>query len=209
MKLSSRQKIILYGLILGDGYLQKTGKKNARLRLEHSEKQREYLFWKVSNLKNLFNRKPTKMIRKHPNGIEYKYYRVQSNSSSFLGKLQQKFYRDGKKLIPEDINKYLKSPQTLALWYMDDGYYYERDKSAHLFLPKFKKTDLERLKKAFEANYGIICEYYCRPDRKSCQLNFTGKNLDKLYSIIDPYIIPSMKYKLPLDPVTTESRNNG
>ena len=40
IKLSLTQKQILYGTILGDGYLQKTGEKNARLRLEHGEKQK-------------------------------------------------------------------------------------------------------------------------------------------------------------------------
>ena len=66
MKLTKRQKQIIFGLLLGDAYLQKTGKKNARLRLEHSEKQIAYINWKYEKLSNIFQHKPKKISRKHP-----------------------------------------------------------------------------------------------------------------------------------------------
>jgi len=31
------------------------------------------------------------------------------------------FYRDGKKIIPENIAEYLANPVTMAVWFMDDG----------------------------------------------------------------------------------------
>jgi hypothetical protein len=34
--MNQRQKAILLGMVLGDCYLQKTGEKNSRIRLEHS-----------------------------------------------------------------------------------------------------------------------------------------------------------------------------
>ena len=46
MKFTKLQKAILAGTLLGDAFLQKTGVKNARLRLEHGERQKEYLLWK-------------------------------------------------------------------------------------------------------------------------------------------------------------------
>ena len=53
LKTLTRQEIksAIIGMILGDGYLQKTGEKNARLRLEHGYKQKEYLLWKTEKLK--------------------------------------------------------------------------------------------------------------------------------------------------------------
>jgi hypothetical protein len=88
---------------------------------------------------------------------------------------------------------------------MDDGYYDKRDKSAHIYLQAFDHEDIERLVKVFQKQYDITPRWYCRPDRNACQLNFTGKQKDKLLQLVNPYLIESMRYKTPLDPVTTES----
>lgn len=208
MKLTNKQKFILYGLILGDAYLQKTGKENSRLRLEHSYKQKEYIDWKFRELENIFQSKPKRIERIHPkNQSRYVYYRLQSNSSPILGKLRQIFYREKGKVIPDNIIKILKSPITLAVWYMDDGYYYKRDKSAHIYLPKCEIKDLNLLVESFKINFGIRVKYYCRSDKKGCQLNITGEDMKKFFSIISPYIIKSLRYKISFDPVTTESEN--
>lgn len=184
-----------------------TGKKNARLRLEHSAKQEEYMNWLYDQLKNLFTKKPVYLERVHPRTKNVnRYHRLQSQSSPFFGKLRRKFYdEDGKKIIPEDIEKYLKYARTLAVWYMDDGYYYKRDKSAHIYIPKYSEEDLERLVSVIEINFSIKTKVYCRPDRNACHLTFNGKDLERFSQLVRPYLIESMKYKLPLDPVTTKS----
>lgn len=207
MKLSKRQKEILLGMILGDAYLQKTGKKNARLRLEHSIKQRSYMYWKYQKLNNLFQSKPKLIKRIHPKtNREYTYLRLQSNSSPVLGKLRSIFYNElNKKIIPDAIESVLKYPNAIAVWYMDDGYYDKRDKSAHIYLQAFKPEDIERLVSAFANLHDIIPKWYCRPDRKACQLNFTGIEQKKFLTLVNPYLINEMRYKTPLDPVTTES----
>ncbi len=210
MKLSKRQKTILLGTILGDGYLQKTGSKNARLRLEHSLKQQAYMYWKYSQLENLFQSKPKLLKRIHPKSKRtYEYVRLQSHSSPVLGKLRQQFYdEDGEKILPENMDAVLKSPLTIAVWYMDDGYYDKRDKSAHIYLQRLDNSELERLAKAFHRQHNIQPKWYCRTDRKGCQLNFTGIEKQKLMVLINPYLIDEMRYKTPLDPVTTESENH-
>lgn len=202
MKLSIKQKAIIYGLILGDAYLQKTGKSNARLRLEHSIKQKDYVNWKYNQLENLFASKPKKIERIHPKSKQkYHYLRLQSHSSPFFGQLRGKFYTSqGKRQIPKTIAKLLTNALTLAVWYMDDGCYYRRDKSAHIYLPKLKSNHLDCLVEVLGQNYGLKPKWYCRPDKKGCQLNFTGKEKDKLFKLISPYIIPSLKYKISLTP---------
>ena len=66
INLTKRQKDILIGTVLGDAYLQKTGQKNARLRLEHGGKQKEYIMWKAKELGNLIQGKPKPLKRVHP-----------------------------------------------------------------------------------------------------------------------------------------------
>lgn len=198
MKLSSRQKEIVYGLILGDAYLQKTGKQNARLRLEHSVKQRAYMDWLYHELKSLFTKDVTVLTRKHPTSKQtYGYVRLQSHSSPWFGKLQRVFYEADRKGIPKDIVTYLKSSRTLAVWYMDDGYYDRRDRSVHIYLPKYSEDELQRLMKTLKKHFAIEAKYYTRSDRQACQINITGSGVSQFIKIVKPHIIPSMEYKLP------------
>ena len=122
--LSTKEQAIIIGMILGDGYLQKTGIKNARLRLEHSVKQQEYIFWKIKLLPRFFQGKPKYLKRTHPKTKRvYEYLRHQSNSSPLLGKLRKIFYSvEDKKTIPENLKSLARHPLSLAIWYLDDGY---------------------------------------------------------------------------------------
>lgn len=46
MALTKLQREVLVGMIMGDAYVQPTGKLTARLRIEQSEKQKDYALWK-------------------------------------------------------------------------------------------------------------------------------------------------------------------
>ena len=61
MLLSSRQKEILIGTILGDGHLERNGN-GVRLRVDHGMHQAEYLKWKYEEFKNLATNRP-RLIR--------------------------------------------------------------------------------------------------------------------------------------------------
>ena len=66
MKLTKRQESILIGSVLGDTFLQKTGSRNARIRFEHGERQKDYLIWKGKQFPRLFQGKPSYLQRIHP-----------------------------------------------------------------------------------------------------------------------------------------------
>ncbi len=195
MKISSIQKDILIGTILGDAHLQKTGEKNSRLRLEHGANQKEYLFWKVKNLSPFFQGRPTYIERMHPlSGATYKYWRHQSQSGPYLGKLRKIFYRDGKKKIPENIEKFI-TPRSIAVWYMDDGYYYNRDRCSYLYLGNVEKNDAENVKEALANKLKLLVKVLAK--KKGFALYFPPQEAKKLKSLIEPFIIDLFKYKLP------------
>ncbi|MGH9857677.1 MAG: hypothetical protein ACRD4B_07535 [Acidobacteriota bacterium] len=208
MELNSSQQDILYGMILGDAYLQKTGARNARLRVEHSLKQKEYVEWKYQELEHIFQSKPQCVQRIHPlTRRAYGYVRLQSYASEFFGSLRNRFYQDNKKIVPIELEELFQNPLTIAVWYMDDGYHDKRDKSAHIYLQAFDVSEIQRIIDAFRTYLGIECKAYCRPDRQACQLNFHNVHKDKLLALIEPHLIKSMRYKLPLDPVTTDPKS--
>lgn len=195
MKISSIQRDILNGTILGDGYLQKTGEKNARLRLEHGVAQKEYLFWKVKNLQQFFQGTPKYLERIHPiSGQTYKYWRHQSQSGPFLGKLRKLFYQDGTKKIPENIEKLL-TPRSIAVWYMDDGYYYARDRCSYLYLGNVMREDARRVCEALQSKFNLNCKVLTK--KKGFAVYFPPSGIVKLKSLLNNYIIDLFKYKFP------------
>lgn len=200
MKLTKRQEAILIGSVLGDGFLQKTGAKNARLRFEHGAKQKEYLIWKGSQFGRLFQSKPSYLERKHPKSGEiYKYWRWQSSTSPILGKWQKYFYPNSAKQIPQDLEKILTEPISLAIWYMDDGYYSLKDKSSYIYLGRVSKNEALIAQKAIENNFDIKSKVYDKK-KKGFALFFSVSETKKLHSKLMEHMHPSMNYKTSLTP---------
>lgn len=196
MKFSKEQKAIFIGMILGDAYLQKTGKKNARLRLEQGARQKDYLFWKISKFPKLFQGKPNYLERKHPlSGEIYKYWRHQSNSTPELGKWRAMFYPDGKKHIPENLTDILNNVLSLTVWYMDDGYYYNRDKVSYLYLGRVSKKEAEIAKIVFEKNFDIFPKILDKK-QKGFALYFSPSETIKFHKKIEKFILPIFIYKI-------------
>jgi len=195
ISLSKEQKSILFGTILGDGYLQKTGEKNSRLRLEYGFKQKEYLFWKVEKLRQLFQGKPVYLERFHPlTRKTYKYWRHQSQSTPYLGKLQKLFYPEGKKKIPDNLEEYI-SPLMLAVWYMDDGYYYLRDKCSYLYLGNVSEKEANIVSLAILKKFDIQTKV--KQKKKGFAIYFSRIECEKLKLLIKSHIISYFSYKIP------------
>ena len=193
--LSREQKSILFGTILGDAYLQKTGKKNARLRLEHGGDQKEYLLWKANKLGKFFQGKAKYLERVHPiSKRKYSYWRHQSQSTPYLGKLRNIFYPDGKKKIPEDLEKYL-TPPMLAVWYMDDGYYYLRDRCSYLYLGNVSQGEAEIVTQVLLKKFDIVTRI--KQKKKGYAIYLSPKETQKLKNLIKGYIFHQFNYKLP------------
>lgn len=197
MELTKDEKSALVGMILGDGYLQKTGKKNSRLRLEHSLKQRAYLEWKVRLLPRLFQGKLTVLTRIHPKTHKaYHYVRHQSNSSPVLGKFRQIFYIDGKKQIPNNLEKLLMSSLALVIWYLDDGYYYARDNCMYLYLGRVSRAEAEIAKIALSKRFNLVSRLLDKKE-KGFALYFSREEVKKFTQLIKKFVPPEMGYKIP------------
>lgn len=197
--MNQQERNVVIGSILGDGFLQSTGQRNARLRLEHSAKQKEYIFWKWSVLKRYMQNRPTKIVRFHPTWKKvYTYYRCQSHSTPILGEYRQLFYIKQKRRIPSVLGKLL-TPEALAVWFMDDGYYYARDKTAYIYLPHYQQPDLKNLMNVLQAKFQLHPKIEIKK-RGSINLKFPVEETKKLIHIIAPYVIPSMRYKLGGEP---------
>jgi len=98
--LTQLQKSIIIGCILGDGYLRIfPGRKNALLEINHSLKAKEYVDWKYSALKNVAG-SPPKIRKGNGNRLAYRFYTKQLPE---LTNLLKEFYRNGKKIVPDNL----------------------------------------------------------------------------------------------------------
>ena len=188
--MTQKQQDVLIGMILGDAYLQSTGKQNARLRLEHSVDQKEYILWKMSWFPSYFQNKVRFLDRAN---LEFGNYR-------------RIFYKNSQKIIPENVNTLLKSPLSLAVWHMDDGYYYHRDRMSYIYISNFGKDSIKYLLETLKENFTLFP--VLKEKKKGLVLVFNVIETMKLIGLIRKYIIPSMMHKVPLDPVSTDQKSD-
>lgn len=195
LSLSKRQKEILIGLLLGDGHLEKLYTPTlGRLKVEQSYKHKDYVDWLYREFRNWVRSRP-KVKKKKVLNKTYWNYGFLTYGHRLLGEFQEKFYRKGKKIVPNDLEKDI-APLELAIWFMDDGSIKSR-KHKGLFLNTqgFEKNDVERLQKMLKNKFGIPSS--TRKDEKGEQIYLGGKSGEEFITLIKPYVIPSMKYKIP------------
>lgn len=189
---------VLIGSLLGDARLEcrSIGKRHpitARLRIHHSDKQKDYVFWKYEVFKDIVGKGPRKIMVWHDskrNKNHYSWY-FHSKSLENLGLPQKYFYRGKTKILPENVFDLI-TPRALAVWFMDDGS--NTGNSYTINTQCFSKEEQEKIvdffKKKYNINAKIVKEY------SNFKIAIGRHEYQKLSDIIEPYIIPSMIYKI-------------
>lgn len=199
LKLTDEQKEILIGTLLGDGHLEtKNNGRTYRLKIEHTIRQQAYVEWFYDRFQDWVLTAPVIRSREVVfRGKKKRYERIgfSTLSTGSLRFYAQQFYQDGKKVVPKLIHRWI-SPLALAVWYMDDGSIKSKQhKSVLLNTHSFNEFDLKQLQQALLKRYGIKSVIRSQIDGK--QMYLLSETVDTFLRLIDPYIIPSMRYKLP------------
>ncbi|KKT75491.1 MAG: LAGLIDADG homing endonuclease [Candidatus Nomurabacteria bacterium GW2011_GWA1_46_11] len=196
--LTREQKEILVGCVLGDARLEsRSSQKTARLRIHHADSQRDYLLWKFEKFKNLTLNVPKKNIyldRRYGTQVVSWYFHTQTLDS--LGKYFTMFYREGKKIIPRNLEVLL-TPLTLAIWIMDDGSL--NRESLVINSQSFSDEEHQFIINCFRRRYGV--EIRLQRDRNNKRIYFPRNSTDRIENIIFPYLIDP-----ELIPVETDVR---
>jgi len=101
------------------------------------------------------------------------------------------FYLNGKKVVPENIYHRL-APVSLAHLIMGDGT--AVSSGIRICTDSFTLKDVVRLINVLIIKYRLKCTLHMSDNKP--RICISSKYMDLLTSIINPYIIPSMKYKL-------------
>lgn len=104
--LSGRQREILVGTLLGDAHLERNGC-NFRVRIEHNEKYKDYVFWLAKKLEP-FSLAP-RYVRDFDkrNGKTYLRWHLSTGSLSLFNEFADFFYKNGRKIVPLKLAKLL------------------------------------------------------------------------------------------------------
>lgn len=195
LSLSKRQKEILIGIILGDGHLEKLyTPTQSRLKVEHSYKQKDYVNWIYREFKNWVRSKP-EIRRVNVWGKLRKNYRFSTYGHRMLGEFRERFYKGKDKIVPDELEKDI-TPLGLAIWFMDDGSIKSRShKGLFLNTQGFREKDVMKLQKVLNNRFGI--KSTTKEEKKGKQIYLGGESGEKFIALTKPYIISSMKYKIP------------
>jgi recombination protein RecA len=181
--LSEVQREIIIGTLLGDGSMR--CKTNALLEINHTVRQKEYVDWKYRQLFELV-RTPPKARNGNQGRIAYRFV---TRSLTELTPFYRVFYEDGRKVIPEVEL----TPLTLAVWFMDDGC---RSRSAvYLNTQQFNSDGQTMLLEMLRNQWSI--DGSLNKDKIYYRIRISVKGTVKLVKLIEPYVIPELRYKLP------------
>ncbi len=191
LALTKYQQEIIAGTLLGDGHLEtQNNGKTYRLKIEHSDAQKEYLNWFYQELKSWIPSEPYTKVK-----YDRMYTGVRTYSHKSLRKFGKLFYKQGKKVMPKVIEKLL-TPLSLAIWFMDDGSLKsKRHRTYVIHTLGYGKSELEDVQKVLLKKFDLRTSLHSQK-RKYWRLYIQSQSANKFKKLIEPYILPSMRYKL-------------
>ena len=178
------QEQVLIGKMLGDGSY---GSKSVYF--GHKKDHEEYLNYTMNCLGYVAGNVQKTQI----SGFGTEMIRGRSKSLKAIENIFSKWTETGKKKIPKNLNL---TPISIAFWYMDDGSLSHNDKQEDraLFATNgFDKEDVEILQREL-LKFGIESVIF---ESNGLIIRLNAKDADKLFTLISPYILPVMQYKLP------------
>lgn len=195
LKLSTVQREALVGLLLGDGCLESRNKfQTYRLKIEQSARHEAY----VRHILDVFRpwvlsgprmRSSTRNGKEH---VSWAFNTVSHAAFRFYG---QQFYADQQKQVPRLIHRWL-TPRAIAYWFMDDGSIKSRQSKGVIFNTQgFPRQDVERLCDVLDQQFGLLAQ--TRRQKDGLQIFVSGKSYERFVDLIGPFVIDSMRYKIP------------
>ena len=191
--LSYQQQAIIVGKVLGDGCLEKNGL-HVRLKIEQTDKQKEYVFWLYQKLQPFVGRSPLAVLHSGIDRHQTKRWRFATLSLPIFDQYKTLFYQNQHKIVPSNIISFLKHPLTLAIWYMDDGYLRTDKSGAYLCTSSFTNAEQQLLQDALKQNFELTTNVHFAYGY--ARLHIPSSNKEHFMQIIKPYVLACMQYKL-------------
>lgn len=199
MGLSRVGQQAIIGMFLGDGSVSSSG----RFSVTHGSGQADYAEFVSSKLRVPLE---SMAVASPAFGGDGQYVRCRMSLKSVCRETFDLLSQRRDKANDDVLNRL--DPIALAFWYMDDGQLvsdkrhpeYQR---ARLHTQGFSSKELDRIEQAMEERFGISCKrwrhYPSQPEKNlaGCLLQLDKGSSQKFFDLISPYVVPSMRYKIP------------
>lgn len=191
-RLNHKQKSLVIGSLLGDGYMRIIeGRADAFLEINHSAKAKKYVDWKYNILKNLCASAPKERV----SGVDRMAYRFYTKQSPEFTAIYKVFYKNKKKIIPKTLQL---DSVILAIWYMDDGsktINKDNSNNVNIYLntQQFSMNDQKFLLHLLR-EIGINARL--NKDKQYYRVRILKESVDKFMKIINTEMEDSMRYKM-------------
>lgn len=188
---------IIYGSLLGDAYAEKRlGGIGTRISFYQEDTHLKYIYYIHSLLSvagycndNL----PLPKKRLGNKGKVRKIVRLHTWTYTSFNFIRNEWYKDNKKCVPNNISEYL-NPLALAIWIMDDGS--KVGKGLKFSTNSFTYEECNLLVNVLYNNFNLKASVQGTGVKDQYIIYIWKESIPTLYSIIEPYIIPEMKYKI-------------
>ena len=187
---SFNQKVMI-GNLLGDGFIYYSTKQSNYPVFSVEYKHKEYCEY-IQRVNPFLNGQQVKYRERFDDRYIFgkiEQYKCTSLSSSVLKDLHDKWYIEGIKEVPEDI---VLSPQTMLIWFMDDGF--KSSGGLSLATDGFSLQSNEILKACLE-DYGLQVNFHKASNRGNVRLYITAKSSKDFLNIIGPCPVACYQYK--------------
>ena len=190
--LTSKQKEIIIGTLLGDGHLEKNGK-HTRLRVDHYNKHKKYVFWLAKELVP-FSLKPRAINETDKrNGKVYSRWHISTKSLQLFDEFRALFYRGRIKIVPRNLEALI-TPLSLAIWYMDDGFRRKDSKGFYLCTSSYTQEEHKVLQEVLFKRFMILTKVHHQ--REYLRMFIPSASANTFNGLIKPYVLPDLNYKL-------------
>ena len=205
-KITKESRNLLIALLLGDGTIQN----NNVFKIAHCEQQKDYLEWKIEQLKNagIKNSGLKTYISSNGYNVGKTVFYTKLNIIPFIKVLRRVFYKPTKIIGNRKLLNRLNA-KGIAIWYMDDGHInIRKDKDGRVMgfyikiatcIPKEElQTIIDYFKEVWNINFYMFHE---GKKEDSYSLCCGTKEGIKFINIIKPYVsqVPSMVHKITYD----------
>ena len=196
MNLPPEAHSVIVGSLLGDGYLTPNGS----LQIEHSLDQASYVAWKYEMLSSVAG-KPPVLIERLDSRTTRTYRSMRFYTKSVLKSFRDLFYADRRKVLPSSLGDLL-DPMAMAVWFMDDGGRGARTPRGLVINTScFGREEQSLLQALLKAKFGL--EVSVHRSGSGFHLYIRARSFQRFSDLVTPYLVAQLRYKLPVDPVTT------
>jgi hypothetical protein len=142
------------------------------------------------------------------NVVNMAYY-FNTMSLSIVERLKEKWYANGKKCIPENVQEYL-TPLTMAVWHMDDGWLRRDADQVILCTDRYSVEEVDLLQESLRKRYDIESRIFKTTPGENTfgsgeyyRLRLNAEDTRAFLAIISKHVPACMRYKVDRSLATT------